>query len=81
MAPGDKDDKDEDPEPIPRLPRGRLGFKLPGGQLMAIFTLLVTLFAVLALRQGCADGVANFFRAFDPPPDAAAPGQSAPTKH
>ena len=73
----DRDDKDD--EDIPRLPRGR-GFKLPMAQVMSILMLITCLIAVLALREGCAKGVANFFNNFDqaPPARDAATGNTPP---
>lgn len=73
--------KDDDPqrgdEEVPRIGRGRPRFRLPQRELMAIFALLIMLFAVLALRKSCAGGVANLFKALEPidagPPQPAPP--------
>ncbi|MBI4509136.1 MAG: hypothetical protein HY698_05845 [Deltaproteobacteria bacterium] len=63
-----------DDDDIPRLPRGRHGFKLPMRELMTLLTLVVALVAVIGLGKGCASGVQNLFEAFEPPPDT---GQSS----
>lgn len=55
----------DDDEPVPRIGRGRMRARLPQQQIITILALLIGLFAVLGLRKGCANGVANMFRAFD----------------
>jgi hypothetical protein len=44
-------------------PRKRNYF--PPGEIITIFALCIGLFAVLALRDSCAQGVENLFKAFD----------------
>jgi hypothetical protein len=44
--------------------------KINSREVIAIFTLLIALVAVLGLRQGCAQGVSNLFKAFETPLDA-----------
>lgn len=63
-----KEDQDED---VPKLGRGRTRLRLPMQQIVTIVMLIVALVAVLTLRRGCAQGVGNLFKAFEPPPDAA----------
>ncbi len=62
----------DDEEPVPKLPRGRFLTRMQMRDIFAILMLLTTLIAVLALRRGCAEGVGNLFRAFEPPVDAGA---------
>ena len=52
--------------------------KLNPREVMTIFALLICLFAVLALRTACSRGVANLFRAMEPPvaPDGGQPPSS-----
>lgn len=45
-------------------------FKVSPQQIIPIFALIITLFAVIFLRKGCADGVATMFKVMTPP-DAA----------
>jgi hypothetical protein len=47
---------------------------------MTIFSLLICLFAVLAMRTMCAQGVANLFKAMEPPvlPDGGAHDAAPP---
>jgi hypothetical protein len=49
-------------------------------EIIMIVTLTVCLFAVLALRTSCAQGVANLFLAMEPPgvADAGPPSADAP---
>jgi len=51
-------------------------FKLNPREVMTIFALLLCLFAVLAFRTTCAQGVGNLFRAMEPP--VTVDGGSAP---
>lgn len=66
---GSGDDDDD-------FPRNR--FRVSPQQILPIFALLITLFAVIALRKGCADGVATMFKSLSPPPDAANPADRSP---
>ena len=72
MVPDDDPPRGEPPapaadEPVPRIGRGRHPVHLPAREIMSILTLVVALIAVLALRRGCSQGVANLFRAMEPP--------------
>ena len=44
-----------------------------GQQLTTIVFMLVTLFAIVAMRDQCASGTANLFRGLDAPADAGHP--------
>jgi hypothetical protein len=58
-----------------RARRSRASYYLPPRQLFAIGMLLLLLFAVVALRDACADGVANLYRAMEAPPEAPPPSR------
>jgi hypothetical protein len=60
--------------------RRRLGYYFPPAQIIAIFALVITLVAIVALKDSCANGVGNLFRAFDVAPDGGArpPGDAGP---
>jgi len=62
---------DYEVEPVPRLPRAR-HTKLSKMALFRTAMLAMLLFAVLALRRPCADGVSKFIGSFDGKPDAGA---------
>lgn len=51
------------------FPKNR--FRINPNRVIPIVALLISLFAVLALRKGCANGVAVLFKSLSPPPDAA----------
>ena len=72
MSPDVDDDPPEDGDP-PRRPRARPRLRLSAREITTILMLVVCLVAVLTLRQGCANGVVNLFRAFEPPAGSASP--------
>ncbi len=53
-------------EPVPRLPRGK-GMRLSGQGLFRIGMIAILLFAVVTLREPCADGIATLMDRFDAP--------------
>jgi hypothetical protein len=79
------EDESEDPAPparddvakparvdeVPKLPRGK-GLRWVWADLFRIGFLVTLLVAVIVLRKDCAKGVATFYEAFSPPPDAGA---------
>lgn len=62
----------------PRLGRGRSGFKLPFREIIKILMMMTAIFALIALRGPCAQGVANLFDVFAPP---VGDGGAAPPSH
>lgn len=58
--------------------RRRLGYYFPPAQIIAIFALLIGLIAVVTLKDGCARGVENLFKAFDQPDAGPAPRNPMP---
>jgi hypothetical protein len=69
---------------VPKIGRGPLFRRrrkpnyLPAGQIITIFALLLGLFAVVTMKDSCARGAENLFRAFDVPPDGGAAGTPVP---
>jgi hypothetical protein len=55
-------------EGVPKIGRGKLGFKLPIRQLFVIGMTLITLIVLLTMRKTCADGVGKAFNNIAPPP-------------
>ncbi len=53
-----------DPEPIPKLPRGR-GIKLSGPELFRVALTLIALVGVIVLTRPCANAVSGFVTSFD----------------
>ncbi len=66
--PTDKEQRDE--EPIPKLPRAPLFRKLSVPAIVRIGMFATLLYAIIVMRQPCADGVGRFITNFDDPPDA-----------
>jgi hypothetical protein len=57
-------------EPIPKLPRAPLFRKLSLPAMVRIGMFAALLYAVVVLREPCADSVGRFVGGFDDPPDA-----------
>jgi hypothetical protein len=65
-------DSDQDQEPIPRLPRGRILPRMALIDLIRIGMIASLLVVVIVLRKPCADGMANLIDMFSDP-DAGPP--------
>jgi hypothetical protein len=62
-------DPDDDVPHVPRPRRRGFFFYFPHRQLVPLAALVIALIAILALRQSCAQGVAQLYRSMEPPPD------------
>jgi hypothetical protein len=60
--------RDPEDDPPPRIGRGRLRPKFPLAQVVQIMMLVTALIAVLVMREGCGQGVANWFGIVAPDP-------------
>ncbi len=61
---------DPDDEPIPKLPRAPLWGKLSLPAMVRVGMFATMLYAIIVMRQPCADGMGRFISGFDDPPDA-----------
>jgi hypothetical protein len=60
---------ERDPD-VPRIGRGRLRTRFPLAQVVQILMLVTALVFVLLMREGCGQGVANWFGIVAPDPAA-----------